>query len=224
MISKSPSKIMAGVAKCKRGVRLLGLDQPDECEEGKLKIFVSVALEDAKVAPSYVALVLKNLSSSRTATALKMLVGKEMSVGIEVPVEEGEHFIQVILRAANHMGEFLDDLFEFEPRILRVSAAPQAPGLPRLMQAESVVLCGVDIPEHVEAGDRMRIMVALKRVWHDAPSDFSLIVRNTTPSGEKRATVTHRTLGDDAEAFGLHVPMIEPGVHTISCQVCCHDL
>lgn len=91
-------------------------------------------------------------------------------------------------------------------------------GLPRLMQNDALVLCGVDIPEHINDG-RLRVIVALKRVWFDAPKDIALIVRNMLPSGETRAAVVYRTLGDDAEPVGLEVPMVECGVHKLSVQI-----
>jgi hypothetical protein len=91
-------------------------------------------------------------------------------------------------------------------------------GLPRLMQNDALVLCGVDIPENINDG-RLRVIVALKRVWYDAPKDLALIVRNMLPSGETRAAVVYRTLGDDAEPVGLEVPMFESGVHKLSVQI-----
>ena len=91
-------------------------------------------------------------------------------------------------------------------------------GLPRLMQNEALVLCGVDIPEKINDG-RLRVIVALKRVWYDAPKDIALIVRNVLPSGDTRAAVVYRTLGDDAEPVGLEVPILECGVHKLSVQI-----
>jgi hypothetical protein len=91
-------------------------------------------------------------------------------------------------------------------------------GLPRLMQKDALVLCGIDIPEKVNNGT-LRVIVALKRVWYDAPKDIALIIRNTIPSGEKRAAVIYRCLGDDAEPVGIEVPMEECGSHKIAVQI-----
>lgn len=91
-------------------------------------------------------------------------------------------------------------------------------GLPRLMQKDALVLCGIDIPEKVNNGT-LRVIVALKRVWYDAPKDIALIIRNTIPSGEKRAAVVYRTLGDDAEPVGIEVPMEECGMHKLAVQI-----
>ena len=91
-------------------------------------------------------------------------------------------------------------------------------GLPRLMQNDALVLCGIDIPDKVDNGT-LRVIVALKRVWYDAPTDIALIVRNLLPSGERRAAVVYRALGDDAEAVGLEVPMNECGLHKITVQI-----
>ena len=91
-------------------------------------------------------------------------------------------------------------------------------GLPRLMQKDALVLCGIDIPEKINNGT-LRVIVALKRVWYDAPKDIALIVRNTIPSGEKRAAVIYRSLGDIAEPVGIEVPMHECGLHKVSVQI-----
>ena len=53
---------------------------------------------------------------------------------------------------------------------------------------------------------------------------MALIVRNTLPNGESRAAIVHRTLGDDAEAFGAELLIAEAGVHDIMLQVARRDL
>jgi hypothetical protein len=104
-------------------------------------------------------------------------------------------------------------------KVQEIDIAPSGGcGLPRLMQNEAVVLCGIDIPEVISDG-KLRVIVALKRVWHDAPRDIALIVRNLLPSGERRAAVIYRSLGEEAEAVGLEVPMAELGIHELAVQI-----
>ena len=94
--------------------------------------------------------------------------------------EGGVHSIQVTVCSADEDGEMLP-LFVCEPRQCHVqlpssmceqSTSSVSSGMPRLMQKDSLVLCGVDIPSQAQAG-KLRIMVALKRIWHDAPKEVS---------------------------------------------------
>jgi len=215
------------------GVRLLGLDQPEEVSGDRLRVYASVRMEDGSQAPTHVALMLRIIGGDgalRVSKVCKLLTsGEDMPIGIEVPVEEGAHTLQAFICAATQ-SEVGQVLFECCPKALTCTAPPPSPatdstgcGLPRIMQSRSVVLCGIDVPSSVELGKRMRVMVALKRIWEDAPSHLSLIVRASTPSGEKLAAVSHSTLGDDADAFGLHVPVSEAGDWAISCQVAVRD-
>ena len=48
---------------------------------------------------------------------------------------------------------------------------------------------------------------------------MALVVRDCCPSGERRAARVFRTLGAQAEAIGLEVPMRDAGQHTVSVQV-----
>lgn len=134
--------------------------------------------------------------------------------------EAGVHSLEVSICAADVHGNICEALFQAEKCVtLRPRAAPPAKSLPRLAQKDSLVLCGVDVPTEVSDGT-MRVFVALKRVWHDAPREVALVVRDHCPNGERRAARVVRALGTDAEAIGIEVPMSEAGRHNVEVQVC----
>jgi hypothetical protein len=101
-------------------------------------------------------------------------------VGLAVPfLDDGEHqlTVQVCAVCQDEGAEGLTVLFE-TTRLCRKEAAVARGPLPRLQhnETDALVLCGVDVPAKVEIG-KMRVIVALKRTWHDAPSQLALIVR-----------------------------------------------
>lgn len=146
--------------------------------------------------------------------------GTGIAVGLEVEfLGAGEHSLHVMVCAVAESGELSSVLFE-TTRVCRKEEAPARGALPRLQHSaeDSLVLCGVDVPETVMAG-KVRVVVALKRCWHDAPKHLALIVRNQLPDGTARAAVVSKMLGEDADTIGLEVPMGEAGMHTLSLQV-----
>jgi hypothetical protein len=96
--------------------------------------------------------------------------GTGIAVGLEVPFDEGEHTLHVMVCEVGETGHVEAVLFE-TTKTCRKEAAPARGPLPRLQysDADSLALCGVDVPATVEQG-RMRVIVALKRTWHDAPT------------------------------------------------------
>jgi len=205
------------------GLRLLGIDVPNKVADGKLRVFVAVerCSEDA---PAQVALIVRNKDPKGEVRAGKVVKavpvdGASVAVGIELPFNEnGIHSLQVSVCSADAHGAITDSLFQAEyDNVQCIVESPRAP-MPRLDQKDALVLCGVDIPTIVAQG-KMQLFVALKRVWHDAPRDVALIVRDKLPNGDRRAAVVYRTLGDDAEPIGMEVPMGEAGVHELTVQV-----
>ena len=93
----------------------------------------------------------------------------------QVPFSEaGQHELEVSICAADAQGDICEALFQAEKTVTcRPRAAAPAASLPRLAQKNSLVLCGVDVPAEVSDGV-MHVFVALKRVWHDAPSEVVL--------------------------------------------------
>mmetsp|Transcript_24121 Transcript_24121/g.78494 ORF Transcript_24121/g.78494 Transcript_24121/m.78494 type:complete len:570 (+) Transcript_24121:2239-3948(+) len=159
-------------------------------------------------------------SGERRAAVVRKTVlpdGSSFTVGLEVPIPEpGEHTLNVSVCPVEEDGSV--GLPFFEPQDVTCTVeAPRLP-LPRLQQKDALVLCGVDIPKEVSDG-KLRVIVALKRVWNDAPREIALIVRDLQPDGVRRAAVVYRTLGDDAEAVGLEVPLGEAGAHVLTVQV-----
>jgi hypothetical protein len=132
------------------------------------------------------------------AQAIRILATSEVVIGMELPMaDEGLHSIQVFVFAADEDG-ISQPLFVCEPQDCLVGrpdgtskqyeSAPneQIFGLPRLQQKDSLVLCGVDVPSQAEGN--LRIMVALKRIWHDAPREVSYHPKSR-PSGENAYSV-----------------------------------
>eukprot|EP00960_Hanusia_phi_P057935 763720-Hanusia_phi.AAC.6 len=173
-------------------------------------------------APIQLALIVRDQlpSGERRAAVVRKTVlpdGADFTVGLEVPMPEpGEHALNVSVCPVEDDGSIGAPFFEPKDVTCAVEA-PRLP-LPRLQQKDALVLCGVDIPKEVSDG-KLRVIVALKRVWSDAPKDVALIVRDLQPNGERRAAVVYRTLGDEAEAIGLEVPMGEAGTHLLTVQV-----
>ena len=130
--------------------------------------------------------------------------GTGVAVGLEVDFcDAGEHQLHVMVCAVGESGGLASVLFE----TTRVCRKEEARGpLPRLQHSaeDSIVLCGVDVPEAIEAG-KIRVMVALKRTWHDAPTFLALVVRDRLPDGSQRAAVVRKIFGEDADTIGLEV-------------------
>ena len=207
-----------------RGVCLTGWDVPERVEDKVLRVIVAVECANCALAPSLVALVVRDVQPSgevRVATVRKYLPsdGTGVAVGLEAPLREaGRHDLHIMVCAVGESGELEDVLFETS-RVVTKTEAARSP-LPRLQHSEedSLVLCGVDIPTTVEVG-RLRAIVALKRIWHDAPTVLALIVRDLMPDGSRRAAVVRKTFGEEADTIGLEVPMAEAGEHRLTLQV-----
>jgi len=207
-----------------RGVCLTGWDVPERVEDKVLRVIAAVECANCALAPSLVALVVRDVQPSgevRVATVRKYLPsdGTGVAVGLEAPLREaGRHDLHIMVCAVGESGELEDVLFETS-RVVTKTEAARSP-LPRLQHSEedSLVLCGVDIPTTVEVG-RLRAIVALKRIWHDAPTVLALIVRDLMPDGSRRAAVVRKTFGEEADTIGLEVPMAEAGEHKLTLQV-----
>jgi hypothetical protein len=164
-----------------RGVLLTGWDVPERVEDKVLRVIAAVECANCALAPSLVALVVRDVQPSgevRVASVRKYLPsdGTGVAVGLEAPLSEaGKHDLHVMVFAVGESGELEDVLFETS-RVVTKTEAARGP-LPRLQHSEedSLVLCGVDVPTTVEVG-RLRAIVALKRIWHDAPTALALIV------------------------------------------------
>jgi len=142
--------------------------------------------------------------------------GTPVAVGLEADFKDvGEHELHVMVCAVGEAGDIGPVLFETTRRCHR--EPPSRGPLPRLQynEQDSLVLCGVDVPQAVEAG-KMRVIVALKRTWHDAPKHLALIVRNECPDGSRRAAVVRKVFSDEADTIGL-----EASSRTICSGGCC---
>ena len=96
-------------------------------------------------------------------------------MGLEAPFSEpGEHELHVQVCAVGESGALKSVLFETTRICCKEEHTPARGPLPRLQHSveDSIVLCGVDVPRQVVAG-KMRVIVALKRTWHDAPTQVS---------------------------------------------------
>jgi hypothetical protein len=134
--------------------------------------------------------------------------GTGVAIGLEADFEAvGEHELHVMVCAVGEAGQVGSVLFETTRRCCRVP--PVRGPLPRLQynEEDSLVLCGVDVPELVDAG-KMRVIVALKRTWHDAPNELALIVRDEGPDGSRRAAVVRKVLNDEADTIGLEASAV----------------
>eukprot|EP00283_Hemiselmis_rufescens_P010668 CAMPEP_0173435370 /NCGR_PEP_ID=MMETSP1357-20121228/14945_1 /TAXON_ID=77926 /ORGANISM="Hemiselmis rufescens, Strain PCC563" /LENGTH=113 /DNA_ID=CAMNT_0014400345 /DNA_START=37 /DNA_END=375 /DNA_ORIENTATION=+ len=107
----------------RRGIKLLGLDQPT-ASDGRLQVYVAVAIVEPSVAPTHVALVLHSTTPggvARSCSVKKLLTASEMSVGLECPMEDaGLHAVQAWVCASDGK-EVGDVLFACEPRTCQVT-------------------------------------------------------------------------------------------------------
>ena len=97
--------------------------------------------------------------------------GTGVAVGLEADLTEaGSHELHVMVCSIDESDNIEGVLFETTRLCHKEVLSARGP-LPRLEHSEvdSLVLCGVDVPATVEVG-RMRVIVAVKRTWHDAPT------------------------------------------------------
>jgi hypothetical protein len=97
--------------------------------------------------------------------------GTGVAVGLAADfVLPGVHTINVMVCEVGESGDVESVLFETTRTCVK-EAVPERGPLPRLQYSDedSLALCGVDVPAKVDQG-KMRVIVALKRTWHDAPS------------------------------------------------------
>lgn len=173
---------MAAAGDAVKGVTLVGFDVPDVVNsENKLRVIAAVKCHDAELAPSLVSLVVRDAgpAGTKVCSVRKYLPsdGTGVAVGLEVDfADAGEHALHVMVGEVGESGRFESVLFE-TTKTCRKEAAPARGPLPRLQysDADALALCGVDVPTTVEQG-RMRVIVALKRTWHDAPTQVPVFL------------------------------------------------
>ena len=210
IVTNPPAAVLAE----NEGLVLCGIDTPAHVEGAMRAI---VALQRVRCdAPRHLCLIARNIlptGERRAAVVRKVLQGSEaQTIGIEVPMgEAGEHWVEFSVAECTDEGNV--EIFFIPARRVLVTNPPA----PRIQHSDAVVLCGVDIcgarwpdlrAQPVVDGTG-RVIVAVTRTWHDAPTTLIMTVHDEANS--RKASVRKCITSCHPETLGLEVPMRTPG-------------
>jgi hypothetical protein len=209
-----------------KGLCLRGIDIPDHVNEGVLRCIVAVErLHES--APSALCLILRDVlpdGTSRSAVIRKVDNSAVFTLGIEVPLNEaGAHVVEVIV--AETVGDVMSPIF-FLPS---VTVSVSNPPMPRLMESDTVILCGVDVcgarwplqgAVSLSSAASFRATVALARTWDDAPRSFMIVARCTDSNGAILAAAARKRInGLLPETLGLEAAIDKSGDYLVQVSV-----
>ncbi len=108
----------------------------------------------------------------------------------------------------------VSQVFRSEGHKVHVSAIP-----PKVLaECKGIQLVAVDVPRHVEGS--MRAFVSVRRLCQSAPKNLALLIRNSVPDGNVRATVSRKVMADVGDmSIGIEVPLGEAGQHIMQVSI-----
>jgi len=210
LVTNPPPPVLAE----NEGLVLRGVEIPTSVN-GSMRAIVALQRMNDE-APRNLCLIARNTfpdGSKRAAMVCKVLDDIEtQAVGIEVPMGmAGDNWVEFSVCECMEDGNI--EIFLIPARLVTVTNPPA----PRIQQTDAVVLCGVDIcgarwpdlcAEPVVDGTG-RVMVAVCRMWEDAPTEFIMTVHDVYNG---RSAVMRKSISSCiAETIGLEVPMKTAG-------------
>jgi hypothetical protein len=117
----------------------------------------------------------------------------------------------------NHLYKLLtgiSQVFCSEGHKVHVSAIPPK----ALAECKGIQLVAVDVPTDVEGS--IRVFASIRRLCQSAPKNLALLMRNSVPDGNVRATISRKVMADIGDmSMGIEVPLGEAGQHIIQISI-----